>query len=205
MKHAKRILGAVSAAIIVTAPVWAQTETAQMDKPVKAFAPFRSLVPDAKTVSLTDTHKAVVLVFIANRCGVTWLYADRIAAIQKQYAGKIAIVGVHSNVEETDAELMTELKKRKLNLSVIDDKPAQQLATYFGATVTPYFVVIDGNGILRYKGAFDKMGGSIAESKREQFLRPALDAVLAGKPVAKKAVRALGCEIARRSQSPKSD
>ncbi|MBC8142813.1 MAG: redoxin domain-containing protein [Armatimonadetes bacterium] len=209
MRNVVRIISAVGAAIFAALPVGAQTETAQIDKPIKTLAPLCNMVTGERNyrptlADYTRGNKAVLLVFVANRCGVTWQYADKIAALQKRYVapGKVAIIGVHSNFEETDAELMTELKKRKLNFPVLDDKPAQEMATYFGATVTPYFVVIDGKGVLRYKGAFDKMGGSVAESKRPQYLRPALDAILTGKPVAKKTVRALGCEIARREKTP---
>ena len=204
MRNAKQILGALGVALIATAPVWAQTETAQIDKPIKVFAPIPTVAPDTKgtSLALVDFKQPMVLVFVANRCGVTWLYANKIAALQERYAGKINILGVHSNAEETNAELTAALQKHKLRFSVLDDKPSQQLAAYFGATVTPYFVVIDAKGVLRYRGAFDKMGGSIAEAKRPQYLRPALDAILAGKPVSKKTVRALGCEIARREKTP---
>lgn len=159
-----------------------------------------------KTVRVADfarDKKTVVLIFLANRCGVTWLYADKIAALQKQYANRpdVAIIGVHSNYEESDRELTNELSKRGLKMTVIDDKPKQEIASYFGAKVTPYFVVIDANGVLRYKGPLDKMGGSVEEGKRPQYLRPALDAVLAGKPVALKSVRALGCEITPRKST----
>lgn len=188
MENAEQMFCAVVMAIFVAAPVRAQTQTAQMDKPVQV------------NVGYKQPEQPVVLVFLANRCGVTWQYADKIAALQKRYAGKVTFIGVHSNIEETNEELVAGMRKHKLYLVAVNDKPTQELATYFGATVTPYFVVIDGKGVLRYRGAFDKMGGSIAESKRPQYLRPALDAILAGKPVANKTVRALGCEIARRKK-----
>jgi hypothetical protein len=176
-----------------------------MDSPVSLTSSFRiQAAPGSKhTVRIPDLardKKTIVLVFLANRCGVTWLHAEKIAALQKQFASRadVAILGVHSNYEESDRELTDELKKRGITIPVIDDKPKQEIANYFGAKVTPYFVVIDANGILRYKGPFDKMGGSVEESKRPQYLRPALDAVLAGKPVMLKSVRALGCEITPR-------
>ena len=174
-----------------------------MDAPVKAFAPQHDTTT-GKAVSLAElsrTHKAMVLVFLANRCGVTWLYADKIAALKARYGtpGNVAVVGVHSNSEETDAEITAEMKRRGVSLPVIDDKKTQTVADYFGATVTPYFVVIDSKGVLRYRGPFDKMGGSLPDAKRPQYLRPALDAVLGGKPVVQKTVRAIGCEITRRT------
>ncbi len=183
----------------------ARNNIARIDAPVALPSSFRVIggISAAKPVRLSDfarNNKAVVLVFLANRCGVTWLYADKIAALQKRYAlsPDVAIVGIHSNSEESDRELTDELRKRGVKIAVLDDKPKQEIAGYFGAKVTPYFVVIDREGILRYKGPFDKMGGSVAGNKRPQYLRPALDAVLAGKPVAQKSVRALGCEITPR-------
>ncbi|MBC8136145.1 MAG: redoxin domain-containing protein [Fibrella sp.] len=186
-------------------PASAQNRIATVDKPVAIASSFRIVTTDrpGQTVRLSDfarDKKTVVIVFLANRCGVTWLYADKIAALQKKYAANpnIALIGVHSNSEESDRELTDELKKRGMKITVIDDKPKQEIANYFGAKVTPYFIVIDGKGVLRYKGPFDKMGGSYEESKRPQYLQPALGAVLTGKPVALKSVRALGCEITPR-------
>lgn len=200
-------LGIVFATLVP--PSVAQGKVAAIDKPVVLASSFRVITSDRTQhpLRISDyarNKKAVVLVFLANRCGVTWLYADKIAALQKQYASRtdVAILGVHSNYEESDRELTDELSKRGMKITVLDDKPKQEIANYFGAKVTPYFVVLDAKGLLRYKGPFDKMGGSVEESKRPQYLRPALDAVLAGKPVAQKTVRALGCEITPRKTKP---
>lgn len=193
----------------LASPSIAQDKVAALDKPVVLASTFRVITPDQtqhplRISDFARNKKVVVLVFLANRCGVTWLYADKIAALQKQYASRtdVAIVGVHSNYEESDRELTGELSKRGMKITVIDDKPKQEIANYFGAKVTPYFVVLDAKGALRYKGPFDKMGGSVEESKRPQYLRPALDALLAGRPVAQKTVRALGCEITPRKTKP---
>ena len=192
---------------LLTTPVWAGDEVARIDAPVRLSSSFgviggKDTSAHVRISDFSRNKKSLVLVFLANRCGVTWLYADKIAALQKKYAANpgVAIIGVHSNSEESDGELADELKKRGVGITVLDDKPRQEIANYFRAKVTPYFVVIDKYGVLRFKGPLDKMGGSVAESKRPQYLLPALDAVLAGKPVALKTVRALGCEITPRKR-----
>ncbi len=198
------VLMLLAAAVLLPRAARAQTATAPMDRSVRVFAPFPLIPATAKTGTRFDfagVRKPIVLVFLAKRCGVTWLYADRIASLQRQYPN-ITIVGVHSNTEESDRELTDELRVRHLSLPIIDDRAKQELASYFNARVTPYFVLIDARGVLRYKGPFDLMGGSVAESKRSQYLRPALESVLAGKPVTHKLVRALGCELPRRGISP---
>jgi len=203
-------LSAVSGLFLLASTAFAQAgSTAIIDRPVRKFASFRNItavVPAEETIDLSDyakAKKAVVLVFVAERCGVTWLYADKIAALARDYGKRndVEILLVHSNYEESDEEIARDLKKRGFSLPLLDDKPKQELANYFEAKVTPVFVVLDKNGVLRYRGAFDKMGGSIPAAKRPQYLRPALNAVLAGKQVQQKSVRALGCEIARRPKS----
>ncbi|MBC7808246.1 MAG: redoxin family protein [Akkermansiaceae bacterium] len=199
------IFAVASGVSTLAAPASAQSKAAQMDKPVELTSSTRILNAErpGQTIRVSDfarEKKTVVLVFLANRCGVTWLYVDKITALQKQYASKtdVTFIGVHSNHEESDRELTDALTKRGVKITVLDDKPRQEIARYFGAKVTPYFVVIDAKGVLRYKGPLDKMGGSVAESRRPQYLRPAVDAVLTGKPVQLKTVRALGCEITPR-------
>lgn len=200
----------VATAILPTLAYAQKASIAVMDRPVRDFAALRNItavVPAEETIHLSDysaAKKTVVLIFVAERCGVTWLYADKIAALVRDYKKRdnMVIALVHSNYEETDDEIASDLKKRGFALPLLDDKPTQELANYFEAKVTPVFVVIDKNGILRYRGAFDKMGGSIPAAKRPQYLRPALKAVLAGTPVVLKSTRVLGCEIARRPYSP---
>ncbi|MEO8026279.1 MAG: redoxin, partial [Bryobacteraceae bacterium] len=55
--------------------------------------------------------------------------------------------------------------------------------------------VLDAHGVLRYHGAIDDSTNE-ARIKR-QGLREALDALLAGKPVATPEIKAFGCVIKR--------
>jgi peroxiredoxin len=168
----------------------AQPLKAAIDRPFKDFT-LRNIASEEKEkVSLASFKgkKAVVAIFMANRCGTTWTYEERIGQLLKDYLKKdVAVVAVHSNYTETDKEIMGQMEQRNFAIPVLDDKEKQELAEYVNARNTPTFLVIDKEGILRYQGAYNKAGDETTE-----YLRPALDAVLSGKDVAVKTSRPFG-------------
>lgn len=175
------------AAVAAKAP-----EVAEMDKPIRDFA-FRNILAEGeknKTVKFSDYKgkKAVVAMFMANRCGTTWTYEKKIGDLLKDYKSKdVAFVAVHSNFTESDDEIKGQLEQRNIDIPLLDDKKDQAFASYIGATNTPTFVVIDKKGVLRYKGSFD-----MRRDETKTYVRTALDAALANKPVEVKATRAFG-------------
>jgi peroxiredoxin len=188
-----RVAGAQDAAKPGTAPAQADAKPAlaEIDRPFKDFT-LRNIAAEKKgeTISLSSFKgkKAVVAIFMANQCGTTWTYEERMGQLLKDYGNKdVAIVAIHGNYRETDAEIMGQIEQRNLAMPVLDDKPTQDLVKYVDARSTPTFLVIDKEGVLRYKGAYNKLGDATTE-----YLRPALDAVLAGKEVAVKTSRAFG-------------
>lgn len=175
----------------VKAAAAAAGETAEIGKPVKDFT-FRDIMAakTAKPVRLSDFKgkKAVALVFMANRCGTTWSYEQKIGKFLGEYGKKgVAVMAVHSNYQETDAEIKGQMEQRNLAMPILDDKQTQAFANYVGARVTPTFLVIDKNGVLQYRGSFDKRGDDATA-----YVVPAADAVIAGKPVTLATTRAFG-------------
>jgi hypothetical protein len=69
----------------------------------------------------------------------------------------------------------------------------QEVARAWGARVTPDVFVVDSGGRLAYRGAPD--ADHRDESLRAAWLRAALDAVLAGSPVAEPLTEPVGCSI----------
>jgi peroxiredoxin len=149
--------------------------------------------PEMLSLSSFAGSKVVVGIFMANRCGATWVYDKKIAQLASDYAPKgLTVVAIHSNVEETDDEIKKQMADHKLSLPILDDKPQQTLAKYIGAHATPTFFVIDKEGILRYVGAFDRF------TRQPAYLRPVLDALLAGKKPPYTRTNAPGCSLAYR-------
>jgi peroxiredoxin len=167
----------------------APADKAVIGKPFKNFALVNIASEKKETISLASFKgkKAVVGVFMANRCGTTWQYEGKIGKLIKDYGKKdVQIMAIHSNFTEPDGEIVGQMEQRNLAIPILDDKAKQELADYVGARVTPTFFVLDKEGVLRYIGSFDDYGAEPA------YVPNALDAVLAGKKPAKESTRAFG-------------
>lgn len=168
----------------------ATPQKAEVGKPFKNFTLVNLMATkkgDKISLSSFKGKQPVVLVFMANRCGTTWTYEGKIGQLLKEYKGRAQIMAVHANFQEPDSEIVGQMEQRNLDLPVLDDKKEQALVQYVGARVTPTFLVIDKAGVLRFQGSFDKINDD-----NTQYVRPALDAILAGKPVAVSQSRAFG-------------
>jgi peroxiredoxin len=75
--------------------------------------------------------------------------------------------------------------------------PAGDVGRLYGAQTTPDMYIIDPNGILVYKGAIDnKRSTDLADVKTAtNYVKTALDSVLAGKPVSTTSTRPYGCSV----------
>jgi peroxiredoxin len=87
-------------------------------------------------------------------------------------------------------------KNKAVPAAVLLD-PKSLIAHAYGATVTPHMYVIDKAGMLVYKGGIDSIPSANIDdiSKAKQYVRMALDEVLAGKPVADSSTRPYGCSL----------
>lgn len=75
--------------------------------------------------------------------------------------------------------------------------PQSKIARAYGATVTPHMYIIDASGVLVYKGGIDSIPSSSQSDvpKAKQYVRVALDEVLAGKPISEASTRPYGCTL----------
>ena len=67
----------------------------------------------------------------------------------------------------------------------------------YGARTTPHMYIIDPAGILRYKGAIDSVRSTdVADvAGAQNYVRNALQELLAGKPVTNKSTSPYGCSV----------
>jgi peroxiredoxin len=70
---------------------------------------------------------------------------------------------------------------------------SQEVARAYGAQTTPDLFVLDGDGVLRYRGAPDPDHRD--EGQRAAWLREALDAVLSGEQPARAETEPVGCSV----------
>ncbi len=164
-------------------------------EPAPAFQ--RLIGVDDQRHSLTDYReaKAVVIAFICNHCPVAVAYEDRLVELQEDYTDKgVQLIAINvNNLEEDKLPAMKERAEEKgFNFPYLYD-PSQYIGREFGATVTPHVFLLDGERKFAYIGPVDD---SQDEPKvTEQYLRDAIDAVLAGNMPATTNVKPFGCGI----------
>ena len=97
----------------------------------------------------------------------------------------------------TASEANDIVMKNKAAPSAVLLDPQSRIARAYGATVTPQMYVIDKTGMLVYKGGIDSIPSANIDdiAKAKQYVRAALDEVLAGKPVADSSTRPYGCSL----------
>jgi peroxiredoxin len=152
---------------------------------------------DDKTHSLSDYSKAklIVLVFTCNHCPVAVAYEDRLVALQKDYKAKgVQVVAINvNNLPEDKLDKMKERAKKKgFNFPYLYDS-SQKTARDYGATCTPHVFVLCSERKIAYMGAIDD--NNSPKQVKHQYLRDALDALLAGKQPPKTVTQQRGCSI----------
>jgi peroxiredoxin len=150
---------------------------------------------DGKTHSLAELDKkVVVVVFTCNSCPVATDYQDRIIALAKKYADRVAVVAI--NVNRTAEDGLEKMKQRaeekQYPYPYLFDE-TQKIAKDYGAAFTPEFFVLGPDRKIVYMGGMDD-NSNPAEVKAN-YLAPAVEAALAGtKPDVAEAA-AIGCRI----------
>jgi peroxiredoxin len=165
-------------------------------------------LPDTngKTHSLADFKgKYVVLEWYQPDCPFVGKQyrSGNMQALQKEYTAKgVVWLSIDSSAPGEQANYPAD----KLNEFAAKDgaartalllDPAGDVGKLYGAQTTPDMYVINPNGILVYKGAIDnKRSTDLADVKTAtNYVKTALDAVLAGKAVSTTSTRPYGCSV----------
>lgn len=165
---------------------------------------------DGKSLSIADVKgaKGTLVIFTCNSCPWVKAWESRIAELGNTYAKQgIGVIAINSNdasvKPEDDMPAMQE-RARTLGLEfpyVMD--ATSDVARAFGATRTPEAFLFDAKGKLTYHGAVDDNAHRPAEVT-VRWLNDALSATAAGKAVAVKETKSLGCTIKFRGKAATS-
>ncbi len=153
-----------------------------------------------------DSAKVLVLIFTCNHCPVAEMYEKRIKQLTDDYRGRnVAVVAINPNdpnavrysemgytdLGDSLEEMKIRAKYRHFNFPYLSDGENQKVALKYGPTATPHAFVFDKDRILRYQGRLDSSQREELVTKREA--RDAIEAILAGRPVAVANTPAVGC------------
>ncbi|MFO0851154.1 MAG: redoxin family protein [Gemmataceae bacterium] len=150
-----------------------------------------------RTLADFGEKRAFVLVFTNTTCPLAQRYLPTLHGLERAYRDKgVQFVGVNAAEDDSLVATATHAVRYGVEFPVVKDFGAA-LARTLGVRRTPEAVVLDADKRLRYRGRIDdqyRLGGTRPDPTTHD-LRDALDAVLAGKPVATPETPADGCPI----------
>ncbi len=143
--------------------------------------------------SLSDYAGQVVVVnFWSAECEWSEQVDREMVEVRAGWGEAVTLLSIAPNATESPELLAQVAAERGLPL-VLHDADRKVVQVY-GAETTPHFFVIDGEGILRYQGAFDDTTFRQRTATRN-YLVDAVAAVLAGEGVDPAETRGYGCMI----------
>jgi thiol-disulfide isomerase/thioredoxin len=160
-------------------------------------------------------YKAPILavMFICNHCPTSQLYEGRMKKLVSDYRDKgVDFVAINPNdpkavtlselgytdVTDSPEDMKIRAEYRHFNFPYLYDGETQSVTQAYGAQATPHVFIFDKDRKLLYEGRIDN-------AQRESLVkiqdaRLALDAMLAGKPVAVPHTPAFGCSTKWKSK-----
>ena len=170
---------------------------------------------DGKVHELSDYKDPILVVmFICNHCPTSQLYEGRMKKLVEDYRDKgVGFVAINPNdpkavqlselgytdVSDSFEEMKIRAGYRHFNFPYLYDGETQEVSQAYGAQATPHVFIFDKDRKLQYEGRIDN-------AQRESLVkiqdaRLALDAMLAGRPVAVQHTPAFGCSTKWKSKS----
>ena len=164
-------------------------------------------VVSGQTYSLTSfaNKTALLIMFICRHCPYVVHVEREIAKIGQDYAGTgLGILGISSNdpvnyPDDAPPRLKEMAERLGFTFPFCFDE-TQDVARAYRAACTPDFYLFDGERKLVYRGQLDDSRPGSNKPVTGLDLRAAIDAVLAGKPVASNQRASVGCSIKWKTQ-----
>ncbi|HUE12620.1 MAG TPA: redoxin domain-containing protein [Planctomycetaceae bacterium] len=149
-------------------------------------------------------RRAIVVLFLGTDCPLARQYGSLLAQLAETYKAKgVQFVGIDPNQQDSLAAINHYVQIHKLPFPILKDL-GNVVADKFQAVRTPEAFVLDDRRVVRYRGRIDdRFGvGYVRGRVSNTYLADALEDVLAGRPVRKPEVEAVGCRIGRLSHNP---
>jgi peroxiredoxin len=144
--------------------------------------------------------KGLLVMFICRHCPFVKHVQGELGRIGREYRGRgVGIIAISANDAATHPEDAPEsLKQMAQELGfefpyAYDE--SQDVARAYGAVCTPDFFLYDASHRLVYRGQLDDSRPGNGRPVTGRDLRAALDALLAGQPVAPEQKASIGCNI----------
>jgi len=145
---------------------------------------------------LAARQKALVVAFTSPTCPLSAKLLPTLAAVEKEFAGAAAFLYVNPTTSDKMDAIRASIQQHALRGAMVHDKDLTLSAALQAATTTEAFV-LDTAGTIIYRGAVDDQYGLgyARDAPRNEWLRDAIKATLAGQRPRLTATTAPGCAI----------
>ena len=182
-------------------PSWAAV--AKVGEPAPGFT---STATSGSPVSLGSYKgKIVILEWTNHDCPYVRKHYEtgNMQSLQREVTGQGVVwltlisssPGTQGHVTPAQADELTSTRKAAPTAVLLDEKGV--VGRMYGATNTPHMYVVDKTGLLVYAGAIDDRPTTRRADVQgaNNYVRAALEAVVAGQPVKMPLTRAYGCTV----------
>ncbi len=164
--------------------------------------------------------EALVVLFTSNHCPTSHSIERRLQKFYEEYKGKgVKLVAINPNhpdglskdelgygeFGDSYAEMKPYAEKNRWTFDYLYDGDTQTVARAYGCLATPHVFVFDKNLKLRYQGRFDDSRFYDDSTVKSKDCQNAVDAILAGKPVALELTKPMGCSTKWREKKALHD
>ncbi len=163
---------------------------------------------DGRAHSLKDfaSGKVLVVVFTCNHCPTAQYYEPRLKQFVADYKDKgVSLVAIMPNdpqsvrldelgwtdLSDSFEEMKIRARDHQFNFPYLYDGETEAVSRAYGPVATPHVFVFDQERKLRYAGAIDD--SERVQHVTKQYLRDAVDALLAGKEPPLTKTKVVGC------------
>ncbi|MGD9720532.1 MAG: redoxin domain-containing protein [Pirellulales bacterium] len=198
----KRVILPLVCLTIVAGTCWADSKPAAEKSPLgQKVENFKLQDFRGTEHSLADFERSpvVVVAFLGTECPLAKLYAPRLAELAEEYADRgVTFLGVNANRQDALTEIAAQVRDAGIKFPMLKDA-GNAVADKLGAQRTPEVFVLDKDRVVRYWGRIDDRSGiGYTRAKTEHdYLKDALDGLLAGKELETSSVASVGCLIGR--------
>jgi len=164
----------------------------QLNQPAPGFS-----LPDlsGQTHRLSDYRGRIVIVnFWSAECPFAERVDRELVGYLREWGERVALLTIAANANESQAQVAEAARQRGLEPVFLGSK--SEVPDAYEAQTTPHLFVVDADGILRYRGAFDDVTFRQRAATRS-YLKDAVEALSAGRSPEPAETAPYGCTIVR--------
>jgi redoxin len=137
--------------------------------------------------------RGALLIFWSSVCSHCGRYDEYLNTFSERHP-ELAFAGIASRQGESPEDVRAALEARHLGVTMLYDH-GSAVARQLFTQQTPRVFLVDAESRLVYRGAIDNFKYP-EDAEYEPYLEPAIESLLAGRPVARPETPSFGCAIA---------